>query len=292
MELYHALPVAIYLLSESFSSDNRLSMSQRYFCWAEQLLILFITVIVTILFVCFPFLITRSDLMQILYRIFPFYRGIFEDKVANFWCSINVFYKLKDNFETVFLLRISTIMVLITNIPWSVCLFCHPTMTNFKYCLLASSLSFFLFSFQVHEKSILLVALPAILLWNENPVLVSWLLIISNTSLYPLCIKDGNAIHLALFIFYYIITYSSFSKLSMFMQLVVHGSCLASLALCLASLLFAPPARFPHIFSLLIAVYCFLHFITFFLYINLVTLRFRFKKLEIVDLFFTLVHEL
>ncbi|EJW76739.1 hypothetical protein WUBG_12351, partial [Wuchereria bancrofti] len=105
MELYHALPVAIYLLSQSFSSDNRLSMSQ-YFCWAEQLFILFITVIVTILFVCFPFLVTRSDLMQILHRIFPFYRGIFEDKVANFWCFINVFYKLKDNFETGVLLRI------------------------------------------------------------------------------------------------------------------------------------------------------------------------------------------
>uniref|UniRef100_A0AAF5RW64 Alpha-1,3-glucosyltransferase n=1 Tax=Wuchereria bancrofti TaxID=6293 RepID=A0AAF5RW64_WUCBA len=291
MELYHALPVAIYLLSQSFSSDNRLSMSQRYFCWAEQLFILFITVIVTILFVCFPFLVTRSDLMQILHRIFPFYRGIFEDKVANFWCFLNVFYKLKDNFETGVLLRISTIIVLVTNIPWLVCLFCHPTMTNFKYCLLTSSLSFFLFSFQVHEKSILLVALPAILLWNESPVLVSWLLIISNTSLYPLCIKDGNAIHLALFIFYYIITYSSFSKLSMFMQLVIHGSCLASLTFCLASLLFAPPARFPHIFSLLIAVYCFLHFITFFLYINLITLRFTFKKLKIVDLFLTLVHE-
>ncbi|VDN95162.1 unnamed protein product [Brugia pahangi] len=242
MELYHALPVAIYLLSESFS---------------KQLLILFITVIVTILFVCFPFLITRSDLMQILYRIFPFYRGIFEDKVANFWYPFLIFAFL--NFILLDFLLVVINLVLITNIPWSVCLFCHPTRTNFKYCLLASSLSFFLFSFQVHEKSILLVALPAILLWNENPVLVSWLLIISNIRLY---------------IFAVVLTPIEFDTL------------------CLASLLFAPPARFPHIFSLLIAVYCFLHFITFFLYINLVTLLFRFKKLEIVDLLFTLVHEL
>ncbi|MCP9261735.1 hypothetical protein DINM_005067 [Dirofilaria immitis] len=48
MELYHALPIAIYLLSKSFPSDNRLSITQR------------------------------SDLIQILRRIFPFYRGIFE----------------------------------------------------------------------------------------------------------------------------------------------------------------------------------------------------------------------
>ncbi|EJD75952.1 hypothetical protein, variant [Loa loa] len=290
MELYHALPIAIYLLSKSFPSDNRLSASQ-YRYWAKQLFILFITVIITILFVLLPFFVTKSNLIQILHRTFPFYRGIFEDKVANFWCSVNVLYKLKDNFKIVVLLRMSAIMVLVTNIPWLLCLFYYPTVTNFKYGLLASSLSFFLFSFQVHEKSILLAALPAILLWNESPVFVSWILIISNTSLYPLCIKDGNAIHLALFIFYYITTYSSFSKLPVFKQLVVHGSCLASLTLCLANLLFPPPARFPHIFSLLIAVYCFVHFTMFFLYINLIALRFMFEQLKIADLLIVSVRE-
>uniref|UniRef100_A0A0R3S379 Alpha-1,3-glucosyltransferase n=1 Tax=Elaeophora elaphi TaxID=1147741 RepID=A0A0R3S379_9BILA len=291
MELYHALPIATYLLSKSFPNDNRLSLNQRYLSWAKQLFILFITVIITIVFVWLPFFVTRSDLVQILHRIFPFYRGIFEDKVANFWCSINVLYKLKKNFKIPSLLRISAAMVLVTNIPWLLCLFFHPTVTNFKYSLLSSSLSFFLFSFQVHEKSILLVALPAILLWNESPVFVCWLLIISNASLYPLCVKDGNAIHLALFIFYYIILYSSFSKLSVFKRMVVHGSCLTSLMLCLASLLFTPPTRFPHIFPLLTALYCFIHFLMFFLYINLVTLRFKFKKLEIVELFLNLVHD-
>ncbi|OZC12026.1 hypothetical protein X798_01207 [Onchocerca flexuosa] len=213
MELYHALPIAIYLLSRSFPSKNQLSTSQRYLSWAKQLFVLFITVTITFLFVWLPFLVTKSDLIQILHRIFPFYRGIFEDKVANFWCAVNTLYKLKSNFEIMVLLRVSTIAVFVTNIPCLLCLFYRPTVTNFKYGLLASSLSFFLFSFQVHEKSILLVAVPAILLWNENPVFITWLLIISNTSLYPLCIKDGNAIHLALFIFYYIITYSSISKL-------------------------------------------------------------------------------
>ncbi|VDK63076.1 unnamed protein product [Onchocerca ochengi] len=129
MELYHALPVAIYLLSRSFPSNNRLITSQRYLSWAKQLFVIFITVTVTFLFVWLPFLVTRSDLIQILHRIFPFYRGIFEDKVANFWCAINILYKLKSNFEIFVLLRVR----------------------------------------------------PAILLWNENPAFVSWLLIISNT---------------------------------------------------------------------------------------------------------------
>ena len=39
-----------------------------------------------------------------------------------------------------------------------------PTLALLPYALLTSSLSFFLFSFQVHEKSILLPLLPATLL--------------------------------------------------------------------------------------------------------------------------------
>ncbi|VDO33155.1 unnamed protein product, partial [Onchocerca flexuosa] len=119
MELYHALPIAIYLLSRSFPSKNQLSTREedeldfslilcscRYLSWAKQLFVLFITVTITFLFVWLPFLVTKSDLIQILHRIFPFYRGIFEDKVANFWCAVNTLYKLKSNFEIMVLLRV------------------------------------------------------------------------------------------------------------------------------------------------------------------------------------------
>jgi alpha-1,3-glucosyltransferase len=32
---------------------------------------------------------------QLVHRVFPFARGLFEDKVANFWCALNILYKLK-----------------------------------------------------------------------------------------------------------------------------------------------------------------------------------------------------
>uniref|UniRef100_A0A183DVB8 Alpha-1,3-glucosyltransferase n=1 Tax=Gongylonema pulchrum TaxID=637853 RepID=A0A183DVB8_9BILA len=248
IELYHALPVAVYLLSRTYTELFPSSAIKSYCAWLRQLLVLFTCVSCTMFVLWFPFIYTRSDLFQILRRIFPFYRGLFEDKVANLWCSLNVLIKLKKNFEILFLLRISAVAVLVTNIPCLLSLYYRPTVLNFKYSLLASSLSFFLFSFQVHEKSILFVALPSLLLWQENPVLVSWLLIISN-------VRSVN-------------------------RLAVHGSCLASLLLCLASLVVRPPARYPHIFSLLTAVYCFFHFMLFFLYVNFHMLRLTFKSVR------------
>ncbi|VDM95061.1 unnamed protein product [Thelazia callipaeda] len=258
MELYHALPIAMYLLSRCFLNNIGFSTFERYFSLASSLLMLFITAIMTMILVWLPFLITHSDLFQILHRIFPFYRGLFEDKVANFWFAVNVFFKIKENFELSSLLRLSAVAVMITNIPCLLCIFYHPSV--------------------VHEKSILFVAIPAILLWKENSVFISWLLIISNASLYPLCIVDGNATHLSLFVLYYLIASSSFAQLSLSKRLVVHGSCLGSLILCLASLLFSPPKRYPHIFSLLVAVYCFCHFMLFFLYVNIITVKPIFKK--------------
>ncbi|KFY42005.1 hypothetical protein V494_02664 [Pseudogymnoascus sp. VKM F-4513 (FW-928)] len=35
------------------------------------------------------------QLAQLVHRVFPFARGLFEDKVANFWCALNIVYKLK-----------------------------------------------------------------------------------------------------------------------------------------------------------------------------------------------------
>lgn len=36
-----------------------------------------------------------NSLMQVVHRIFPIYRGVFEDKVSNVWCIVNVFMKIK-----------------------------------------------------------------------------------------------------------------------------------------------------------------------------------------------------
>ena len=46
-------------------------------------------------------------------RIFPVHRGIFEDKVATFWCVLNMVYKLKNKFDTNILIKLAFFFTLI-----------------------------------------------------------------------------------------------------------------------------------------------------------------------------------
>ena len=48
----------------------------------------------------------RRDLLQVLHRMFPVARGLFEDKVANFWSASSVLIKWKDLFPKETLVRI------------------------------------------------------------------------------------------------------------------------------------------------------------------------------------------
>ncbi|CAG2105676.1 unnamed protein product [Medioppia subpectinata] len=53
----------------------------------------------------------------------------------------------------------SAVTTLLATIPSSFMLYRNPTLLNLKYALINSSLIFFLFSFQVHEKSILMASM-------------------------------------------------------------------------------------------------------------------------------------
>jgi hypothetical protein len=61
--------------------------------------------------------------------------------------------------------------------------------------LLSVSLIFFLFSYQVHEKTILLCIMPAALLYPAFPLLSLWMSVAGTLSMWPLlCAKDGLTI--------------------------------------------------------------------------------------------------
>jgi alpha-1,3-glucosyltransferase len=132
-------------------------------------------------------------------RIFPFGRGLFEDKVANFWCFTNV---LVLKWKRIFtgregiLIKASTALTALGFLPAVAALIfgghktrlqtgntndsangppsvVHPVPSSrapflalLPYALLTCSISFFLFSFQVHEKTILVPLLPLTLLMS------------------------------------------------------------------------------------------------------------------------------
>ncbi|KFO23185.1 Dolichyl pyrophosphate Man9GlcNAc2 alpha-1,3-glucosyltransferase [Fukomys damarensis] len=85
----------------------------------------------------------------------------FKDKVASVWCSVNIFVKIKDLLPRDTQILISFCFTLLSLLPACIKLTLHPSPRGFRFALVSfCALSFFLFSFQVHEKSILLVALP------------------------------------------------------------------------------------------------------------------------------------
>ncbi|KAI1383506.1 glycosyltransferase family 57 protein [Hypoxylon trugodes] len=96
---------------------------------------------------------------QMVHRIFPFARGLFEDKVANFWCAANVVIKLR-KYPTELLQRVSLLATLASIAPACAIIFFKPRKELLPYAFSATAWGFFLFSYQVHEKSALLPLLP------------------------------------------------------------------------------------------------------------------------------------
>jgi alpha-1,3-glucosyltransferase len=67
---------------------------------------------------------------------------------------------------------------------------------GFLLSLFNVSLIFFLFSYHVHEKSIMLPVLPALLLFPWYPYPTLWFVSVASLSLYPLLLEEGSNVAL------------------------------------------------------------------------------------------------
>ncbi|RDW76952.1 alpha-1,3-glucosyltransferase-2 [Coleophoma cylindrospora] len=105
---------------------------------------------------------------QLIHRVFPFARGLFEDKVANFWCTLNILIKLR-KYPSELLQRASLLFTLAAITPPCFVIFVKPKKELLPLALATTAWAFFLFSFQVHEKSVLLPLMPmTMLLTGKN----------------------------------------------------------------------------------------------------------------------------
>lgn len=94
----------------------------------------------------------KLGVSSVLARIFPLRRGLFEDKVASFWCVLNNFVKVHQVLSQVMQIRLATLLTLVASLPSNIILVRNPSAKNFLLSLFLTSLSFFLYSFHVHEK--------------------------------------------------------------------------------------------------------------------------------------------
>jgi len=294
MELYHALPFFFYLLGLCLRKEpNWLSAF-------VNLAKIGLVVIATFGLIWWPFF---PQIEQVLTRIFPLNRGLFEDKVANFWCALNVLFKIKTLYTSDFLALTSAVTTLALSLPSNLALFWRPTKSQFLCSLLNTSLVFFLFSYQVHEKSILLVAIPAFMMLTVNQgrfsrLVTTWFLLTTTFSMWPLLKKDGLYLaflalqvifatfchYCGFFEFGEIVTATNNKKIraspkpmsntdlmkttcyDWLIWTLFNFSLVGFVAIISASVYVEPPAKLPDLWTLMISVYSAGHFLGFLLY--------------------------
>ncbi|KAI0648106.1 glucosyltransferase [Trametes meyenii] len=276
MALYYAPAIGGYLLAKCLylgpTAGSRLFIR------------LALVTIASFILLFLPFLPPLAPISAILHpitRIFPFNRGLFEDKVANFWCATNVVLKWRFWASQGVLVKLSAALTALGFLPAVVTLLYSgykfqvttssndtkakpdqptPLLPLLPYALLTSSLSFFLLSFQVHEKTVLVPLLPmTLLLSGSSPDEQTFQLgmLMNNVavfSMWPLLKRDGLGVQYAvlLAIWNRLVGYNPFdlSKRSL-LRLLSVATYSVCVALHVAEFVFAPPARLPDIYPVL-----------------------------------------
>lgn len=264
ISLYYSLPFFVFILSKcrSYNIDGKF----LYFKSLKNLFLIGIVTILSFLLLWFPFFQSIDDAKHVISRIFPVNRGIFEDKVATFWCVSSVIFKQLRHLPHELMVSVCTICVLIACTPSLIMLFKQTTKFNMIRALFCCSLAFFLFSFHVHEKSILFPGVIMTLYIPYDNIFALWFLTISSLSIYPLLLVDNIPESILIFFAYYIsfTTINKNKKYSNWNIFVIHCSIIIGFIIALSTFFLPTIPQYPYIYQLLVATYCFGHFFIFF----------------------------
>ncbi|RDW24641.1 glycosyl transferase [Yarrowia lipolytica] len=214
-----------------------------------------------------------DQVKQCLIRVFPFGRGLWEDKVANFWCAGNTFFKFKLRYTSEQLQMYSLTLTLAAILPVMLIVFFNPKRKLIPWAFAACSWAFYLFSFQVHEKSVLVPLLPSTLLLatlDGNVIsLVTWINNVAVFSMWPLLRRENLQLQyfVVLFLWNWLLGNFEPSRLwtatlpkSIFWRLVVIGFYVGMVALQVAEYLYPKVDRFPDLWvvgNVLLCAPCF-----------------------------------
>lgn len=213
--------------SESTKSNTIQSIRSYLSTIIYRVAVLGITVVGTFVLLWWPFIVygppstTYLDHAKYMFeRIIPIRRGLFEGKVSNIWCALSVSpFRIRQRIPLSYQPVAALLLTLVLLIPSSIHLFnvgrrCHQNKLNqcnsgsnyyhhdrlqLLWGTTNSALAFFLASFQVHEKSLLLALAPCSLLLlasttssnnahptATDPKFVHWFSIVSVWTLWPL----------------------------------------------------------------------------------------------------------
>ena len=193
MGLYYAIPFPLYVIKKLFfetkNNNNNIIISIIY------IIIYGIITSITNIIIYLPWL-KAQKIQDVFSRIFPVHRGIYEDKVATFWCVLNIFYKLNKHFDTNSLIKLSLLFTIFGCFIPIYAIFKTKKLTKkiCTQCFFVVSFAFYLFSFHVHEKTIIVPFLAYLLnLPHMRNILPSFTLI-GMFSLFPLLKRENQII--------------------------------------------------------------------------------------------------
>jgi alpha-1,3-glucosyltransferase len=138
------------------------------------------------------------QIAQAIHRIFPFARGLFEDKVANVWCTIHAsgIHKLTQ-YDQGLLSKAALGLTLTSIIPPCLIVFFNPKKELVPLAFATTAWGFFLCSYQVHEKNVLLPLLPMTFLLSAEdglkPTVRAWVgyaNLLACWTMFPLLARD------------------------------------------------------------------------------------------------------
>lgn len=128
-----------------------------------------------------------------------FLHNILGVPVSNFWCVSSVVFRWKERFaaNAALLVRLALGTTCTALALPAIALARAPTAPRFLVALFAHAFAFFLFSFQVHEKTVLLPLTPLLVIaasGARSAFIAVWLSAVATFSMYPLLFKDGLAL--------------------------------------------------------------------------------------------------
>ena len=264
MALYYSPAFFFFLLGKCFSDKKTWGRAIGKFVAIGS------AVIITMIVCWAPFLGSIDDCMHVVRRIFPVQRGLFEDKVANFWCAVSPFIKFRNIFSQANLVKTSFVPLYhhvecFSSPFFFVCYRAVTTLVGFAPAILSmykdrsrrglllgmgvSSFSFYLFSYMVHEKTILFPLLPVTLLGAECPGLSLFTNTFAAFSMFPLLEREGLSIPYGCLIIFFALLCHIISQPRPLWIMIL--SDLFIIAYHVLERTVAPPARYPDTYALL-----------------------------------------
>ena len=305
MGLYYAIPFPLYVIKKLFfnKSKNKENNNNNNLLSITYIGIYGIITLITNVIIYLPWLKAKK-MNDVFNRIFPVHRGIYEDKVATFWCTLNIFIKLNQLFKLDHLFKLALIVTIIgCSVPIYAIFRCETiTKKICTQCFFIVSFAFYLFSFHVHEKTIIVPFLAYLLnLPNKKEILPSFTLI-SMFSLFPLLKRENQVVpyYLTSILFYIISKYAL--KLMDLKKdkkgknkekekdinnddIILHW--LFEICIFIIMIFYhfvdyniPPPQKYPWFFPMLNAAFCFCYFFSIYLDSNYDLLRMIYEKKE------------